>query len=48
LEKCSAKLSVEVKGGAKKLAEKVLNYSQKPFSFEINELTEQGFTVVIR
>jgi hypothetical protein len=48
LEKYAAEISVEVKGGAKKLAEKVLNYSQKPFSFEINELTEQGFTLVIR
>jgi hypothetical protein len=39
LEKSSAKVSVEVKG---------LNYPQRPFSFEINELSEQGFTLVIR
>jgi hypothetical protein len=48
LEKYSAKVSVEVKGDSKGLAEKVLNYPQKPFSFEINELSEQGFTLVIR
>jgi len=48
LEKYSAKISVEVKGGARRLAEKVLNYSQSPFSFEIDELSEQGFTLIIR
>jgi len=48
LEKYSAKVSVEVKGDSKGLAEKVLNYPQRPFSFEINELSEQGFTLVIR
>jgi len=48
LEKYAAEISVEVRGGAKNLAEKVLNYSQKPFSIEINELSEQGFTLVIR
>jgi len=48
LDKYSAKVSVEVKGDSKGLAEKVLNYSQRPFSFEINELSEQGFTLVIR
>jgi hypothetical protein len=48
LEKYSAKVSVKVKGDSKGLAEKVLNYPQRPFSFEINELSEQGFTLVIR
>jgi len=48
LEKDSAKVSVEVKGDSKGLAEKVLNYPQRPFLFEINELSEQGFTFVIR
>jgi len=48
LEKYSAKVSVAVKGDSKRLAEKVLNYPQRPFSFEINELSEQGFTLVIR
>jgi hypothetical protein len=48
LEKYSAKVSVAVKGDSKGLAEKVLNYPQRPFSFEINEVSEQGFTLVIR
>jgi len=48
LEKYSAKVSVEVKGDSKGLAEKVLNYPQRPFSFEVAELSEQGFTLVIR
>ncbi len=48
LEKYSAMISVEVKGDSKGLAEKVLNYPQRPFSFEINELNKQGFTLVIR
>jgi len=48
LKKDSVKVSVGVKGNSKGLAKKVLNYPQKPFSFEINELSEQGFTLVIR
>jgi len=48
LEKYSAKVSVEVKGDSKGLAEKILNHSQGPFLFEMNELSEQGFTLVIR
>jgi hypothetical protein len=48
LEKYSAKVSIEVKGDSKGLAEKILSYPQRPFSFEINELSEQGFTLVIR
>jgi len=47
LEKDSIKVSVEVKGDPKGLAIKVLNHSKNPFSFEINELSEQGFTLVI-
>jgi len=48
LEKYSVKVSVEAKEDSKGLAEKVLNYPQRHFSFEINELSEQGFTLVIR
>jgi len=48
LEKGLVKLFVEVKGDPKGLAIKVLNHSKSPFSFEINELSEQGFTLVIR
>jgi hypothetical protein len=48
LEKYLAKVSVEVKGDSRGLAEKVLNYPRRPFSFEINELSEQGFTLVIQ
>ncbi len=48
LEKGLVKLFVEVKGDPKGLAIKVLNHSKNPFSFEINELSEQGFTLVIR
>ncbi len=47
LEKGLVKLFVEVKGDPKGLAKKVLNHSKRPFSFEINELSEQGFTLVI-
>jgi len=48
LEKGLVKLFVEVKGDPKGLANKILNHSKSPFSFEINELSEQGFTLVIR
>ncbi|MBW2005709.1 MAG: hypothetical protein JRI72_14130 [Deltaproteobacteria bacterium] len=48
LEKGLVKLFVEVKGNPKGLANKILNHSKRPFSFEINELSEQGFTLVIR
>ena len=48
LEKGLVKLFVEVKGNPKGLAKKILNHSKRPFSFEINELSEQGFTLVIR
>ena len=48
LEKYLAKVSIEVKGDSKGLAKKILNHSQGPFLFEINELSEQGFTLVIR
>jgi hypothetical protein len=48
IKKDSVKVSVEVKGDSKELAEKVLNHPKRPFSFEITELSEQGFTLVIR
>ena len=48
LKKDSVKVSVEVKGDSKGLAEKVLNHPKRPFSFEINELSDQGFTLVIK
>jgi hypothetical protein len=47
LKRDSVKVSVEVSGGSKGLAEKVVNHSKRPFSFEISELSEQGFTLVI-
>lgn len=48
LEKGLVKLFVEVKRDPKGLAKKILNHSKRPFSFEINELSDQGFTLVIR
>ena len=42
------KMSVEVNGDSKGLAEKILNHPKRPFSFEINGLSDQGFTLVIR
>ncbi|RLJ04265.1 MAG: hypothetical protein DRP14_03630 [Candidatus Aenigmatarchaeota archaeon] len=48
LEKGLVKLFVELKGDPKGFAVKVLNHSKSGLSFEINELSEQGFTLVIR
>ena len=48
LKRGSVEVSVRVKGDPKELAEKVLNHPKRPFSFEINELNDQGFTLVIR
>jgi hypothetical protein len=48
LKRDSVEVSVGVKGDPKELAEKVLNHPKRPFSFEINELNDQGFTLVIR
>ncbi len=48
LTRGQVKVSVEVSGDSEGLAKKVLNHSQRPFSFEINELSDQGFTVVIK
>ncbi len=48
LKRGSVEVSVGVKGDPKELAEKVLNHPKRPFSFEINELNDQGFTLVIR
>jgi len=48
LKRDLVKVSVEVKGDPKGLAEKVINHPKRPLSFEINELSDQGFTLVIR
>ena len=48
LKKNLVKVSVEINGDSKGLAERLLNHPERPFSFEINELTDKGFTLVIR
>jgi len=48
LEKDLVKLSVKVRGDAKGLANKLLKHPERPFLFEVNELSEQVFTLVIR
>ncbi|MGM0383503.1 MAG: hypothetical protein ACQEQO_08450 [Thermodesulfobacteriota bacterium] len=48
LKRDSVKVSVKVKEDSKGLAEKLLNHPKKPFSFEINDVSDQGFTLVIR
>ncbi len=48
LKRDLARVSVEVKGDPEALAEKVLNHPKRPLSFEIEEVSDQGFTVVIR
>ncbi len=42
------KLSVEVDGDSRGLAEKVLIHPKRPLSFEIHELSDKGFTLVVR
>jgi len=41
-------ISVKLKGDAHGLAKKALNHPKKPFLFDINEVSNQGFTVVRR
>lgn len=48
LKRDLVKVAVEVEGGSKRLAEKVRSHPKKPLSFEINEVSDQGFTVVLR
>lgn len=48
LTKDLVRLSVELKGDSKGLAEKVLNHPKRPLSFEINELSDQGFTLAVK
>jgi hypothetical protein len=48
LTKNSVTLGVKIEGGSKDLAEKVLNHPDAPFSLEIYELSDQGFTVYVR
>ena len=48
LKRDLVKVALQVKGDPMGLAKKVLNHPKRPLSFEINELSDQGFTVVIR
>jgi hypothetical protein len=48
LKRDLVRLSAEVKGDSRELAEKVLNHRRRPFAFEINEIDDQGFTVMVR
>jgi len=48
LTKNSITLGLKIEGESKELAEKVLNHPNRPFSFEIYELSDQGFTVYVR
>ena len=48
IKKDSVHVSIEVKGDPKELAKKVLNHPKRPFLFEINEVSDQGFTLAIR
>jgi hypothetical protein len=48
LARNSVTLGLKIQGGSKDLAEKVLNHPNRPFPFEIYELSDQGFTVYVR
>ncbi len=48
LNKDLVRLSVEVKGDSAELAEGLQDHPKRPLSFEINEVADQGFTVVVR
>jgi hypothetical protein len=48
LKRDLVKLSVKVDGDSKGLAKRILNHPKKPLSFEIDELSGQGFSVVVR
>jgi hypothetical protein len=48
LTRNSVTLGVKIEGESKDLAEKVLNHPNRPFPFEIYELSDQGFTVYVR
>jgi len=48
LKRDLVKVSVKTSGTSKRLAKKVLKHPKRPFSFEISELSDQGFTLVIR
>ena len=48
IKKDLVKVSVKTSGSSKGLAKKVLRHPKRPFSFEVSEIGEQGFTVVIR
>jgi len=48
LKRDSVKVSVKTSGSSKGLAEKVVNHPKRPFSFDVSESSDQGFTLVIR
>ena len=48
LAKDSVTFGVEIEGGSTGLAEKLLDHPRTPFSIEIYDLSDQGFTVVVR
>ena len=48
LTRNSVTLGLKIEGESKDLAEKVLNHPNRPFPFEIYELSDQGFTVYVR
>jgi len=48
LAKDSVTFGVEIEGGSTGLAEKLLDHPRTPFAIEIYDLSDQGFTVVVR
>jgi hypothetical protein len=48
LTKEAVTLGVETEGGSTKLAENLLEHPKRPFPFEIYDLNDQGFTVVVQ
>ena len=48
LKKDSVEISVKTSGSPERLAKMVLKHPKRPFSFEVSELSDQGFTLVIR
>lgn len=48
LKRDSVKISVKTSGSPERLAKMVLKHPKRPFSFDVSELSDQGFTLVIR